>query len=64
MDSLPLLRRKGAAMGRLSSYDVWHTRYYSGATFTGDFEMPVIEGSLEKGMTNMRGLSPTSTMSS
>lgn len=47
MDSLPLLRRKGTAMGRLSSYDVWHTRYYSGATFTGDFEMPVIEGTDE-----------------
>lgn len=31
-------------MGKLSTYDIWHTRYYDGATFEGDFEMPVIQG--------------------
>lgn len=31
-------------MGKLSTYDTWHTRYYNGATFVGDFEMPVIQG--------------------
>lgn len=31
-------------MGKLSTYDIWHTRYYDGATFAGDFEMPVIQG--------------------
>lgn len=34
-------------MGKLSTYDVWHTRYYHGATFAGDFEMPVIQGTDE-----------------
>ena len=34
-------------MGKLIKYDVWHTRYYEGATFAGDFEMPVIEGTDE-----------------
>lgn len=31
-------------MSKLSDYDVWHTRYYDGATFAGAFEMPVIHG--------------------
>lgn len=31
-------------MSKLSDYDIWHTRYYNGATFAGDFEMPVIQG--------------------
>lgn len=31
-------------MSKLSNYDIWHTSYYAGATFTGDFEMPVIKG--------------------
>lgn len=34
-------------MGRISTYDIWHTRYYDGATFAGDFEMPVICGTDE-----------------
>lgn len=31
-------------MGNLTNYDVWKTRYYQGATFAGEFEMPVIHG--------------------
>lgn len=31
-------------MSNLTTYDTWHTRYYDGATFAGDFEMPVIQG--------------------
>lgn len=31
-------------MGNLDSYDIFHARYYAGATYAGDFEMPVIEG--------------------
>lgn len=31
-------------MSKLSLYDTWYTRYYDGATFVGDFEMPVIQG--------------------
>lgn len=31
-------------MSKLANYDIWHTRYYEGATFAGDFEMPVIQG--------------------
>ena len=31
-------------MPNLASYDVFRTRYYAGATYDGDFEMPVIEG--------------------
>lgn len=31
-------------MGSLVNYDVFHSRYYLGATYAGDFEMPVIEG--------------------
>ena len=31
-------------MSDLLKYDVWRTRYYQGATFAGDFEMPVIKG--------------------
>lgn len=31
-------------MSKLSDYDIWHTRYYDGATFAGDFEMPIIQG--------------------
>ena len=31
-------------MRNLVTYDTWHTRYYVGATFEGDFEMPVIQG--------------------
>lgn len=34
-------------MGSLSAYDIFHTRYYYGATYAGDFEMPVIEGTDE-----------------
>lgn len=37
-------RRKEVALGSLANYDVFHTRYYVGATYAGDFEMPVIEG--------------------
>ncbi len=31
-------------MSSLASYDIFHSRYYLGATYAGDFEMPVIEG--------------------
>lgn len=31
-------------MSNLLNYDVWHSRYYEGATFAGDFEMPVLRG--------------------
>lgn len=31
-------------MGDFSAYDVFHSRYYAGATYAGDFEMPVIHG--------------------
>ena len=31
-------------MGNLARYDIFHTRYYAGATYAGDFEMPVIRG--------------------
>lgn len=31
-------------MPNLSAYDVWHTRYYHGATYAGDYEMPIIQG--------------------
>ena len=31
-------------MGNLLKYDAWRTRYYQGATFAGDYEMPVIKG--------------------
>ncbi len=31
-------------MGSLARYDVFRSRYYAGATYAGDFEMPVIEG--------------------
>lgn len=31
-------------MPNLASSDVFRTRYYAGATYDGDFEMPVIEG--------------------
>lgn len=31
-------------MGSLVNYDVFHSRYYLGATYAGDFEMPVIVG--------------------
>lgn len=31
-------------MGRLSRYDIFHSNYYVGATYIGDFEMPVIQG--------------------
>lgn len=31
-------------MSKLLNYDIWHTRYYSGAAFAGEFEMPVIKG--------------------
>lgn len=34
-------------MSKLSSYDIWQTRYYDGATFAGDFEMPIIQGTDE-----------------
>lgn len=34
-------------MGSLADYDIFHTRYYAGATYAGDFEMPVIEGTDE-----------------
>ena len=34
-------------MGSLAGYDIFHTRYYAGATYAGDFEMPVIEGTDE-----------------
>ncbi len=34
-------------MDNLMTYDTWHTRYYDGATFAGDFEMPVIRGTNE-----------------
>ncbi|MCC6108672.1 MAG: DUF4417 domain-containing protein [Denitrobacterium sp.] len=34
-------------MGKLESYDVFHSRYYKGATYSGNFEMPVIEGTDE-----------------
>lgn len=37
-------RRRGVSMPNLASYDVFRTRYYAGATYDGDFEMPVIEG--------------------
>lgn len=31
-------------MANLTKYDMWRTRYYMGATFTGEYEMPVLEG--------------------
>lgn len=31
-------------MGNLANYDIFHSRYYTGATYVGDFEMPKIEG--------------------
>ena len=31
-------------MGSLANYDIFHSRYYAGATYAGDFEMPAIEG--------------------
>lgn len=31
-------------MSSLVDYDVFHSRYYVGATYDGDFEMPVIKG--------------------
>ena len=31
-------------MSNLSNYDIFHSRYYHGATYAGDFEMPVIQG--------------------
>lgn len=34
-------------MGKLQSYDVFHSRYYKGVTYSGDFEMPVITGTDE-----------------
>lgn len=34
-------------MSPLIKYDVWHTDYYHGAIFAGDFEMPVIKGTTE-----------------
>lgn len=34
-------------MGNLANYDIFHTRYYTGATYAGDFEMPVIQGTDE-----------------
>lgn len=34
-------------MSNLLKYDVWHTDYYAGATFMGDFEMPVLKGTTE-----------------
>lgn len=34
-------------MAKLLKYDVWHSRYYSGATYDGAFEMPIIEGTTE-----------------
>ena len=34
-------------MGNLADYDIFHTRYYTDATYAGDFEMPVIQGTDE-----------------
>lgn len=35
-------------MGKLLKYDVWHSRYYIGATYgDGLFEMPIIKGTIE-----------------
>lgn len=41
---MPRRGRKGVALGSLASYDIFHSRYYAGAIYAGDFEMPVIEG--------------------
>ena len=31
----------------LSKYDVFHSNYYHGARYAGNFEMPIIEGTDE-----------------
>ena len=36
---------RGSAMpGNLANYDIFHSRYYHGINYDGDFEMPVIQG--------------------
>lgn len=34
-------------MSNLTKYDIWHTKYYYGATFAGNYEMPVLKGTTE-----------------
>lgn len=31
-------------MSNLLKYDVWHSHYYDGVAYAGDFEMPIIQG--------------------
>ncbi len=44
LDNSQISTETEVAMGSLSNYDIFHTRYYSGVTYAGDFEMPVING--------------------